>query len=153
MADMELAAREDDYGDGVEQERGWEERLLTEGVMLELNTVAGDRRRRDDVMIDGVLGSVKQRKMTKTSRSLAIRAQGVAGRCCRSRGTCCGGRRRPGDAGYAGLELILAGHGDGDGRGVGSLPRHGRRQKRGKRSKEETLGLWQDFIGRREQLR
>ena len=31
MADMELAAREDDYGDGIEQERGWEERLLTEG--------------------------------------------------------------------------------------------------------------------------
>ena len=45
MADMELAAREDDYGDGIEQERGWEERLLTEGVLLELYEVVGDRRR------------------------------------------------------------------------------------------------------------
>ena len=42
MADMELAAREDDYGDGVEHERGWEERLLTEGVLLKLYEVGGE---------------------------------------------------------------------------------------------------------------
>ena len=57
MADMELAAREDDYGDGIEQERGWEERLLTEGVLLELYEVVRDRRRREGALI-GVASSV-----------------------------------------------------------------------------------------------
>ena len=58
-----------------------------------------------------------------------------------------------GDDGYAGLELSSAGHGDGDGRAWGTYLGGGRRQKRGKRSEEETLGLGQDYIGGREQLR
>ena len=64
--------------------------------------------------------------------NLAIRARGVAGRRFGSRGTCRGGRRRPGDAGYARLELSSAGHGDGDGRGVGSLPRRREEAEEGK---------------------
>ena len=35
MADMELAAREDDYGDGLNK-REARERMLTEGRLLEL---------------------------------------------------------------------------------------------------------------------
>ena len=55
MADMELAAREDDYCDSIEQERGWEERLLTEGVLLELYEVVGDRRRREGALIGAAM--------------------------------------------------------------------------------------------------
>ena len=96
------------------------------GVLLESNTAAGDRRRRQDAMIDG---GARVREAEEDDED-DVEELGDPG--SGSRGTCCGGRRRPGDAGYAGLELSSAGHGDGDGRGVGSLPRRREEAEEGK---------------------
>jgi len=50
-------AREEDYGDGNDSEREWEERLLTEGLLLELHVVDGGLGRREDSLI-GAASSV-----------------------------------------------------------------------------------------------
>ena len=50
-------AREEDYGEGNDSEREWEERLLTEGLLLELHVVDGGLGRREDSLI-GAASSV-----------------------------------------------------------------------------------------------
>ena len=54
MADMELAARRR-LRQRIEQERGWEERMFTKGVLLKLYEVVGDRRRREGALIGAAM--------------------------------------------------------------------------------------------------
>ena len=54
MPDMELAGQRR-LRRWIEQERGWGERMLTEGRLLELYEAVGDRRRREDALIGAAM--------------------------------------------------------------------------------------------------